>query len=167
VLYTTHPMSIKIPRIKNPVLPLFITVFVAIVIGCASRSNMTVEKQQIPPNFGSFEGTLIVQSQTKSWNRYFKKHFDAYYSGKYIFVDPTEVYSEKYADTVEYKYLLSRNLGGNTGTEMECLYIQDRITWESYKTGGTAFFGQLILSYAKALEEARKNAGNPQALSKN
>lgn len=153
---------------KNLLSLLCLLFFVVIAIASGpSKDGMTTENNQIPPEFGAFNGTLLVIKQSNSWNSYFKKHFNKNYSGKYIFVGETEV-DTKYLDKNQYRYLLSRTLGysdkrspgaqlGSTYASSESIFIEDRLTGKKYATASTAFYSKLLQAYSISLEETRKN----------
>lgn len=130
--------------------------------------EMTVENNQIPPEFSEFEGTLLILSQYKAWDKYAKKAFDLNYKGKYKFVTKKDDISN-YEDLDTYRYVLSpkftTSLSNNpnriftddhkTFVSGENLVIYDRKTGKQYKTRNSAFYGKLLKAYAEALELER------------
>ena len=124
-----------------------------------SRKGMTIQNDQIPPDFRSFNGTLLVIGQTNQWNKYMTKHFDENYSGKYLVTNSTEL-GNKYSDTEKYRYVLSRELTivkevhtNKTAGVTERLVMEDRKTGKKYFTNRTKYFGKLLDRYSSALNE--------------
>lgn len=127
--------------------------------------EMTVENNQIPPEFSEFEGTLLIVSQYKAWDKYARKAFDKNYKGKYKFMTKKEKESD-YSDIETYRYIIRPKFSsspnsapgsriGSSHTSGERLVILDRKTGKEYSTRNTAFYGKLLKSFAEALEIER------------
>ncbi|MDR6967567.1 hypothetical protein J2X31_001578 [Flavobacterium arsenatis] len=144
---------------------LFALAFFAIVSSCGpSKSKMTVANKQIPSDFSSYEGTLLIISQYKAWDKYAKSAFESNYKGKFLLIKKNEL--KNYTDTNEFRYILSPNFGtalntapgsrtGSTHVSSERLVLADRKTDKEYKTATTAMYAKLLKRYAEALEIER------------
>ncbi|MFT3747274.1 MAG: hypothetical protein QM768_03120 [Agriterribacter sp.] len=134
--------------------------FVMAIASSPSKGSMTVAKHQIPPDFNGYKGTLLIISQSRSWNRYAEKYFSNNYSGKYKIIQFREL--EKYPVGEEYKYVLKpeynqRMQAGSSHsyTSSQNLCVIDRATNQQYCTKSASHYAALIKKYAKALEEER------------
>lgn len=131
-----------------------------------SFSNMTVQNNQIPPEFSEYDGTLIIISQYRAWDKYAKKAFKKNYKGDYKLITKKDDLS-KYEDVEKYRYFLSptflqgksidpnRYFQERNYVASEYLVLHDRKTGNHYKTASTAFYGKLLKAYAAALESER------------
>jgi hypothetical protein len=150
---------------KKIILSFLFSIFGILLTNGQFAKEMTVENEQIPPEFSQFEGTLLIVSQYKAWDKYAKKAFDANYKGKYKFVSKKDNESD-YDDLDTYRYMLSPSFSsslnsapgssfGSSHTSSERLVLLDRKTGKQYKTRSTAFYGKLLKAYAEALELER------------
>ncbi len=138
---------------------------VGIISSCGpSKSRMTVANKQIPPEFSSYEGTLLIISQYKTWDKYARNAFKNNYKGKFKIIKNKEL--ENYSDIEEYRYIISPKFSsslntapsssiGSSHVSSETLTILDRKANKQYKTENTAMYGKLLKRYSAALEMER------------
>ncbi|MGN6436394.1 MAG: hypothetical protein ACTHMM_07660 [Agriterribacter sp.] len=147
--------------LKHAMSLIAVALFFALAIASSpSQRSMTVEKKQIPPDFRGYNGTLLIISQSRQWNRYAEKHFSAHYAGKYQIIKVEDL--NKYPKGEKYRFILSPTYytrtevgGGHSYTSSEKLCITDRITDKGYCTKSASHFAALLKKYAQALEEER------------
>lgn len=147
-----------------------------LLCSCVStmKSSINDDGQQIPPNFGKEDVTLLVILKgTRSYDKYLEKNFAENYGGKYVIVDPMEARSQQYADKKKYRYIFDEDKTVNidtygiyqgktrVGTQNVSsatakFQLVDRLTGEVYKTKhGTGAFSAWMKAYIQELEKAR------------
>lgn len=141
-----------------------------IIVREMAKSEMTAENGAIPTRFGKSDEVLVcVLKGEKSRDRYMKKHIEAEYKGKYIFVLEDELSSDEYKDTNKYRYEFNHDtkvrqvstVGSDgfpdkTTVSSAWYYIKDRKTQKKYSGGmGSSFHSKLIKAYVMNLEKLR------------
>lgn len=149
---------------------LLLTTSCGIFVKSLAKSQITVERKAIPPDFGKDNTVLLcIIKGKKSYDKYMKKHVINEYHGKYEFVLKKDLYDDKYDDTSKYRYLLDlnkieysnyaysgRDEWRTNYVTTAAYYILDReenLTYESPMT--SSFFAKIIQAYMINLEKER------------
>jgi hypothetical protein len=150
---------------------LFLLTSCGALVKSKAISKIKTENEAIPPDFGKDETTLVcVITGKKSYDKYMEKHVLNEYHGKYEFVLRQELSSEKYKNTLKYRYVFdlnklnyssssynsSLNKYENNTITTASYYIIDRKENITYKSPMTSsFFSKLIQAYMINLETVR------------
>ncbi|TKK65398.1 hypothetical protein FC093_20015 [Ilyomonas limi] len=126
--------------------------------------SFTTGGGQIPPEFNTFQDTLLVVSHSENWgyNHYLKKNFRENYTGPYKIISSKEI--ENYP-VDEYRYIFDNSLSYTTTryhystTPTSATFtITDRKLEKDYTTPSSSKYSKLMRAYIKALEENRKKS---------
>ena len=75
------------------------------MIVSAAKKEMTIEKGDIPPDFGKDDAVILcVLADKKGYDKYMKKQVSENYFGKYEFVYTDNVNSSKYNNVSKFRY---------------------------------------------------------------
>jgi hypothetical protein len=147
-------------NLKHVLSLLCVLAFVFAGIESAPSKPITMESQQVPPDYKGYTQTLVIVRSSKDWNKYAEKYFSEYYSGNYVFVDSKEMGS--YSDADKYRFVVTRNEstfydpGAHSNYYDEKICMFDKKTKKSYCTKAkTGQYGKLLKEYAQALQNAR------------
>jgi hypothetical protein len=137
-----------------------------------SKSRITEDGKQIPPNFSKEKTVLLVVEQKTNYSGYkkyireLKKIFEENYFGAYEFVPEENFNAAKiYQNTSKYRYIfaLSGFYSPGSGTttsntssnsSYNCI-MYDRIEKTNYSSVSETFYGPIITGYLRKLEEIR------------
>jgi hypothetical protein len=137
---------------------------IGLIVRGAAKKSMSVEKGTVPPDFIQKNQTLIVLLWgDKSFDKYAKKAFNKFYTGKKKFVTFSELKNdEEYQDVDKYPFVYSQGPGdlamyeGNsysyTFSGSRPFHIFDRRNKTFYKPNfRSGLFSRVMQGHAKAL----------------
>ena len=87
----------------------FVVLFITI-LSLKTVAQITVENNQIAPDFANFKGTLLVVEnrdfRDNTLNRMTKRKFDKEYKGDYEMITEDDLLSKPYKDATKYRFIV-------------------------------------------------------------
>jgi hypothetical protein len=159
---------------------IILSLFVFISLLCLkANAQITVENNQIAPDFATFKGTLLVLENRdfadNTLNRMTKRKFEKNYKGDFEMIDADDYASNSYKDKKKYRFVVQlrnsrtgnnvHNGAGSNGrgagdqygnsTDNTKFVMTDRLTGKEYETRVYTNWTNLMGNYSDALEKAR------------
>jgi hypothetical protein len=157
---------------------LYLFVFISL-LSLKANAQITVENNQVAPDFATFKGTLLVLENRdfvdNTLNRMTKRKFEKNYKGDFEMITAEDTASKSYKDVKKYRFVVQlrnnrtvnhvHNGSGNmrrgpgdqygSATDNTKFVMTDRLTGKEYETRYYTNWTNLMGNYADALEKAR------------
>jgi hypothetical protein len=139
-------------------------------ITLTTTAQITIENNQISPNFVNFSGVLLIQTKpyNNALNNILKKRFTKFYKGEFEVLEEGDLESKTY-DSKKYPFVIAFTSSGYTGgsgsadvlnTHLFKFVMTDRSNNKPYQTNANYPDNSipsysLMNKYAKVLEDLR------------
>ena len=157
---------------------LFVVLF-STILNLHAIAQITIENNQIAPEFANFKGTLLVLENRdfadNTLNRMTKRKFDKNYKGDYEMITADDLAGNSYKDVKKFRFVVqlrnSRSVSGThtgagvSGRGAGATYgnandntkfvMTDRLTGKEYETKYYTNWTNVMNKYPDALEKVR------------
>jgi hypothetical protein len=132
------------------------------------KGSLSTEKGSVPEDFiGKDETLLIMLWGSESYDKYVKKAFDKFYTGKKEYISFDELQKERYQNIEKYPYIFSQGPGNPrmyngeaysySATGSRPFHVYERSTRKAYRgTVTSGMYYRVMQAYAMKLNEYRK-----------
>ena len=144
---------------------LFVVLF-STILNLHAIAQITIENNQIAPEFANFKGTLLVLENRdfadNTLNRMTKRKFDKNYKGDYEMITADDLASNSYKDVKKFRFVVqlrnsrsSHSGSGASATDNTKFVMTDRLTSKEYETKYYTNWVNVMNKYPDALEKVR------------